>query len=254
MVSSFLHKELISRSSGFIMLPQRILDHPPSVAISSSPLHALPVVTVAHSLRPHRWRRLFPNDDWLRHLEGMDSEISVRIDAVDAQGAVARSWPARAVYFHEALDMAAVKCLSPDFPGELAALSRDFEAGGALPQEMCEDDTLQSSVELLGVQVDHPGSPEERFFAHRVRGSVSHHSPNQVFIRAEQPLHTGMCGGAVLDAQGRLVGMLEGVINAPPASAPQSMQQLVAGQGAAIRRIVIEPFLQLAQKWAQLEE
>ena len=41
---------------------------------------------------------------------------------------------------------------------------------------------------------------------------------SQCFARTEEVLQTGMCGGPVLNAAGRCVGIVEGVVQPPPAA------------------------------------
>ena len=253
-VSSFLFSELISRASGFIMMPHLWKGHSPGLGLGTSKPAEVPIMSVAHTFRPHRWKRLYPNEDWINELEGHELDITIQIEAVDEQGKVHGRWPGQAVYFHERLDLVAIKGASPDFTPELARLSADFDASGILQTEFSVDETLQAPVSLFGCSVQNCGLANETYAAQKVDGKITHHSAFQVFTQTSQRLETGMCGGPVVDASGHLVGMLEGIINVVPpnaiASPERDIQALVAGQGAAIRRNMIEGFLPLALKWS----
>jgi hypothetical protein len=255
MTSSWFQKEVISRASGFMVLPHMWTDQPLSMALETAKIEELPVISVAHSFRPHRWKRLYPNEDWINVLEGHDAEIEVTFDAVDQQGRVHHSWSGAAVYFHERLDMVALKARSPQFPKELARLSEVFDLSGIVQTEFSSDETLAAPVDIYGNQVTACGLPEESFQAVKIPGAVTHHSSHQLFIRTTDKLETGVCGGPVRDSEGRLVGMVEGVINPPTpvalASPDRDIQAVVAGQGAAIRRTIIEGFLPLALRWTR---
>jgi hypothetical protein len=81
------------------------------------------------------------------------------------------------------------------------------------------------------------------FLPYRETGRLSFHTRDRFFATTPEPLPEGLCGGAVLDADGRLCGIVEGIV---PKAHPNKD---IAGSAAFMPNYVMAPFLDFAERF-----
>ena len=81
------------------------------------------------------------------------------------------------------------------------------------------------------------------FFPYRETGSLSFHTRDRFFATTTEPLPEGLCGGPVLDKNGDVCGIVEGIV-------PKSHSNKdLAGSAAFMPNFVMAPFLDFAERF-----
>lgn len=81
------------------------------------------------------------------------------------------------------------------------------------------------------------------FLPYQETGQLAFHTMDRFYATTPKPLPEGLCGGAVIDADGRLCGIVEGIVPTNHSNAK------IAGSAAFMPHFVLTPFLDFAERF-----
>jgi hypothetical protein len=183
------------------------------------------VLAAGHVLRPHRFKKVYPGSDWLDFVQ--DSHITLQLEVrpiqVGAAACGASSTPLpdvlatvpllnSSVVLHSKRDVGRVDPVADDeldkvIDAGLVNLDRlggERAAGGA-------------RMVFFGLEVADSGLETETIAARTIDGATALVAPMQTFVRTEQRLPQGFCGGPAVDlVTGEVLGVVEGIVLQAP--------------------------------------
>ncbi len=148
-----------------------------------------------HVAAPHRWRRYFGHAEFLEYVTDKHCETRLHLRSDDGKPPE-KDWlrvPLASGFAHSSLDIAAFPC---------------DESGRTLRDEPLADgeEVVVHGHVLLGTDGVDGVVPTT------VPGMYVCRDGSRGFVKTEDECEMGMCGGPVLDGDGNIVGMLEGVV------------------------------------------
>lgn len=190
-------------------------------------------VVSAHVAAPHRWRGYYPSADYLAYVKDKHCETRLGWRALDGceNGAAILRAPLVRGFAHSELDVACFAADGESSAGAFKLRTRELTDG--------EKVYIHGHV-LRGVDGADGVVPT------RIDGLFLATDGARAFARTEHKCELGMCGGPVLDADGLVVGMLEGVVPELTGDAqPKSkLHKKVSGSAAFITAQELCSFLQ----------
>lgn len=102
--------------------------------------------------------------------------------------------------------------------------------------------------DITHVVPDEPRSAAEAedtrvFFPYQEKGRLAYHTQDRFFAKTEKPLPEGLCGGPVLDEEGLVCGIIEGIVDKNHANID------IAGSAAFLPNYMITPFIEYAERF-----
>lgn len=88
-----------------------------------------------------------------------------------------------------------------------------------------------------------PSEDTRIFYPYRDTGKLSFHTRDRFFASTSEPLPEGLCGGPVLDKNGDVCGIVEGIV--PKSHANKEL----AGSAAFMPNYIITPFIDFAERF-----
>ena len=218
---------------------------------------ALHVVSSAHVTHPFAFPHYYPDKDFLAALTADDLRYSV--EARDAAtGAALRSakLPAlRPMARHPSADVSALLLPGGGGAALLAALGGALAASPRALIAAPPKDGAQLTVHghFLLPSTDEAGEDTSALLPRLVAAALLGRSPaGQCFLRTAEVLEFGSCGGPVVDGEGDVVGIVEGIVPQAAAQGAGSVQarasQLLGGCAVVVEARAIEEALALASR------
>ena len=84
---------------------------------------------------------------------------------------------------------------------------------------------------------------ERVFLPYQSTGQLAFHTKDRFFATTPEPLPEGLCGGPVLDKDGKVCGIVEGIVAADHANKD------IAGSAAFMPNYVMTPFIEFAERF-----
>jgi len=81
------------------------------------------------------------------------------------------------------------------------------------------------------------------FFPYQEKGRLAYHTQDRFFAKTEKPLPEGLCGGPVLDEEGLVCGIIEGIVD------KDHSNNDIAGSAAFMPNYMITPFIEYAERF-----
>jgi hypothetical protein len=88
-----------------------------------------------------------------------------------------------------------------------------------------------------------PSEDTRIFYPYRDTGKLSFHTRDRFFASTSEPLPEGLCGGPVLDKNGDVCGIVEGIVPKSHSNAE------LAGSAAFMPNYIITPFIDFAERF-----
>lgn len=181
-----------------------------------------------HVAAPHRWRQYFGHAEFLKYVSDKHCETRLHLRSDDGKPPEKDFMrvPLATGFAHSSLDIAAFAC---DKPG-LVLRDKPLEDG---------EELVVHGHTLLGIDGVDGVIPTA------ARGVFVCRDGTRGFVNTQKECEMGMCGGPVLDGNGNIVGMLEGVVpRLPDGTKPGSeLHARVVGTAVFIGAQEIELFL-----------
>lgn len=99
-------------------------------------------------------------------------------------------------------------------------------------------------VEALSILSFNVCRPQARvFFPYNQKGVLAFHTQDRFFAQTEKPLPEGLCGGPVIDEDGLVCGVIEGIVDKNHANKD------IAGSAAFMPNYMIAPFIEYAERF-----
>jgi hypothetical protein len=174
----------------------------------------------AHVTHPHRYPSYFPNASFLSALE--DSSLRYSIELRDSQSGEilsrARLPPLLRPTRHPFRDVACMR-LDANVEAILKTLDGLSVATLADTSPQASDSLLCEGHFLLAAKNSETNEDESLLLPRQVTGKLIGRSSAQAFLRTEEVLEMGMCGGPVTK-EGVIVGIIEGIVPLDGATEP----------------------------------
>jgi hypothetical protein len=237
--------EVLSRASAFL-------------AVRSGELY---LVSSAHVTHPFAYPHFFPEKDWLSALNADDLRYSLEVRDAATGGALhtARLPALRPLARHPRADVSAVALPAGGGGGGGGALLAALGGGAASAPRMlararpADGAPLTVHGHSLVPRSGAGGEDTSALLPRVVPAALLGRSPaGQCFLRTAEVLEFGSCGGPVVDGDGDVVALVEGIVpQAPPRGAGEgSVQarasQLLGGCAVVVEAQAIEEALTLA--------
>ncbi|KAJ8904650.1 hypothetical protein NDN08_001168 [Rhodosorus marinus] len=186
----------------------------------------------AHVSAPFKWRKYFPEQEWLDHVEDRHCENRIAL----SQGQVLRV-PQEEIVQVPQLDAAAYQLPTED---EKVVLNHGVKV--LTLEDSVADEVFVCGYELIGGDC---GSTTEDVTPTALRGAVVDTVGPRIFVRTEDGnTEFGMCGGPTVKGENheKCIGLLEGRVPDPPAEAGR-VPHGRAGQSALIPSSVLSKLI-----------
>jgi len=106
------------------------------------------------------------------------------------------------------------------------------------------DDITLSFTDKVDLEDSSTESEDTRvFLSYQEKGRLAFHTQDRFFAKTEKPLPEGMCGGPVLDEDGLVCGIIEGIVDKNHANKD------IAGSAAFMPNYMIAPFIDYAERF-----
>lgn len=115
-----------------------------------------------------------------------------------------------------------------------------FDGCVVAEQNKADYDDIAHSV---GGNADSTSEDTRVFFPYQVSGFLNLHARDRFFAKTEKPLPEGLCGGPVLDEDGLVCGVIEGIVEKNHANKD------IAGSAAFMPNYMISPFIEYAERF-----
>jgi hypothetical protein len=175
----------------------------------------------AHVTHPHRYPSYFPNASFLSALD--DSSLRYSIELRDSKSGEilsrARLPPSLRPIRHPVRDVACLR-LDANVDAILKTLDGLTVAALADTSPQASDSLLCNGHFLLAAINSETNDDESLLLPRQVTGKLIGRSSAQAFLRTEEVLEMGMCGGPVTTKEGVIVGIIEGIVPLDGATGP----------------------------------
>ena len=114
---------------------------------------------------------------------------------------------------------------------------------------VAESDAANKERDTNATDETRDGSPQEEvednrvFLPYQETGKLAFHTRDRFFATTPKPLPEGLCGGPVLDKDGMVCGVVEGIV------AKDHSNKDIAGSAAFMPNYVMTPFIEFAERF-----